>query len=170
MKRPTRLSVWLGQLLLLLCISIAQPLATQAQRKPRATVDFASKFLAEHGTTANKLSCTTISPQMMQQIQEHNNTSRYKGLLAMAKSMRIVSVKDLDDRATYMEAIDQLLATHSSRFAHHLTEGAVSVYVRKKQGHIVEAVFVQRTEDVPLLFTVVTGQLTNEAILQLLAP
>ncbi|MDO4715397.1 MAG: DUF4252 domain-containing protein, partial [Bacteroidales bacterium] len=144
--------------------------SSYAQRKPavKATVDFASKFLDGHKSASHELTCTTISPQMLLLMAGQNEQSPYKALLLAAKSMRIVSVEHLRHRAKYAESVDSLLAAHSSRFTHYKSEGEVSVYVRRRKEHIVEAIFVQRADDVYMLFTVITGRLTDDLIHQLL--
>lgn len=157
-----------GFMVVIAIVACLWPTAMQAQRKAKPTVDFASKYMAQQSATAEGLTCTTISPQMLQQMCQHNSDSPYLPLLTVAKSMRIVSVKRTGERQAYAEAVDALLSTHSGRFVHHRTEGDVSVYVRRRQGYIVEAVFVQRATDATMLFTAITGKLTDDIIHRIL--
>lgn len=153
---------------LTLCLLIAG-IAFSAAAKGEE--DFASRYVALYGD-AHKLSCTTISPQMMERIMElepDDQTALSREVLSQIKSIRILTcgtdsteAKDLFDKA------EQLANRNRRRYDTYATADDQNIYTRRHGDQLVECVLVKLKGGNTFYMLNLTGTMSDDFLQQIL--
>lgn len=106
--------------------------------------DFASHYM-ELYAEGTSLSCTTVSPTMMERMLKLPDVEvdkQMRAILAQVKSIRIVSnSKHNESEKLYDKAVE--LAQHNSkRYKLHTDDGGKALYIRKRGKVVVEMVLL----------------------------
>ena len=153
-------------LALLLLITAAAGAAAQKEK------DFVAHFTAA-ATTADSLTCRTVSPKMMKSIVElmkDGEGDQTGKMLTRIKSVRLVTANDGNGHKRLYERAAQLAGKNARRYKAYAQTPDTNVYVRRRGKYIVEIVIVSFKDNRHFALTDITGNMTDGFISQLMKP
>lgn len=132
--------------LLTILVFIVWQLSLFAQKEQ----DFATRFMDIHGKEYKELTCSTVSPYMMEQIMKLDTIDGHNGLrkvLSQLKSIQIVGAKgETIGDSLFFKATD-LAKRNKKRYKLYTNDKERQIYLRQRNKIIVEMVFITKQHD-----------------------
>lgn len=147
----------LGLLLVVGCFSFS----IQAQNEQ----DFASRYMSLYGN-GTSLKCTTVSPLMLEKMMDLpdvKSNEQKKTLLSQLKSIRLVNNTIKGETQSLYNSAQQLVTHNAARYKLYAQHQSKRLYVRRKDGLIVEMVLFMKHNRMFRLINL-TGNMTEEFI------
>lgn len=119
--------------------------------------DFALRFMKQYAAHNDQVSCTTISPAMMEKMMKvatSENQAHVKNVLSHLKSIRVVSSKPGSETRELSRKALQLMTTNTRRYRPLTGETTTSdggLWVRSKGNTIVELVMIDTTKGLQIV-------------------
>lgn len=134
---------WAAVALTALLWTLALPAAAQREQ------DFALRFMQQYGAGHDEVSCTTISPVMMERmmsVASSENQAHVRNVLARLKSIRVVSAKPGAEAGELGRKALQLMAHNARRYrpleGEQPADSCGGLWTRTKGETIVELVMI----------------------------
>ena len=112
--------------------------------------DFATRFMDIHGNTYKELTCSTVSPFMMEQIMKLDTIGANRGLrkvLSQLKSIKIVGAKCENIGDSLFSKATDLAKRNQKRYKLYTNDKERQIYLRQRNKIIVEMVFITKQHD-----------------------
>lgn len=149
---------------LLLTLTICST-SVQAQNEQ----DFASRYMSLYAK-GTSLKCTTVSPLMLEKMMDLpdvKSDEQKKALLSQLKSIRLVNNTAKGETQKLYNNAQQLAKHNAARYKLYAQRQSKRLYVRRKDGLIVEMVLFMKHNSMLRLINL-TGNMTDEFIKQVM--
>lgn len=149
---------------LILLMIVAFPSSAQQEH------DFAAHFMETYGNT-EELTCTTVSPQMMERIirlKEVEGGDKNLQVLTQIKSIRIISCGQYSEAGVFYKKAGMLARENKKRYKRYAEKDDTAIYIRRRGRLIVELVVIRLKDEKNFSLLNFTGNMSDKFISQVM--